>query len=68
MSKVFKVLTSISIWALFISGLGGIIWSSVEAAISPEEAYNFEAIAWFTVSIISLFLGVVAIKIRKSLD
>ena len=68
MSKVFKVLTSISIWALFISGLGGILFTTIEFAINPAEAYNFADVAWSTVSTLSLFLGVVAIKIRKSLD
>ncbi|MGZ5471423.1 MAG: hypothetical protein ACXWFB_07820 [Nitrososphaeraceae archaeon] len=68
MSRVFKVLASISIWALFISGLGGILWTTIEYAINPAEAYNFADVTWLTISTLSLFLGVVAIKIRKSLD
>ncbi|MCL4417209.1 MAG: hypothetical protein M1371_10155 [Actinobacteria bacterium] len=68
MSKVFKTLASISIWILFIYGAGSVVWSIVDLIVAPEEAYNFADAFWGVITILSLFLAVVAIKIRKSVD
>lgn len=68
MSKVFKTIASISIWILFVSGVVSIIWSFVDLIITPAEAYNFADVVWGSFAILSIFLGVVAIKIRKSID
>ena len=72
MLKVFKALATISVWALFIVGLGGMLLSTVDefarAGGSGGESYNFSDAAEWTVSIVSLFLAVAAMKIRKELE
>lgn len=72
MPKIFKVLASISVWALFITGLGGMVWSGVGASARPGgaagELYHFsDAVSW-TVSVGTLFLAVIVMKIRKELE
>lgn len=72
MPNIFKALASISVWALFITGLGGMVWSTVETLARPGgiagEPYNFSDVAWWTTSVGSLFFAVIAMKIRKGLE
>ena len=72
MPKLFKGLASISVWVLFICGAGGVVWSSIDTFTRSGgmggEPYNFSDVAWFTSSVVSLFLAVVAMKIRKDLE
>ncbi len=73
MPKLFKALASISVWFLFIAGAGGIVWSSIDGftrqgGMVGGEPYHFSDVTWFTSSIVSLFLAVAAMKIRKELE
>ena len=72
MLKLFKSLASISVWVLFICGAGGVVWSTIDSFTRSGgmagEPYNFSDVAWFTSSVVSLFLAVVAMKIRKDLE
>jgi len=71
MSKVYKILSSIIIWILFIIGTGGFVMSTV-GFISflggAQQSQGFESFVYTMGNIISLFLAAVAIKIKKSLD
>ena len=73
MLKLFKSLASISVWVLFICGAGGVVWSTIDSftrsgGMNDGERYNFSDVAWFTSAIVSLFLAVAAMKIRKDLE
>lgn len=71
MPNIFKALATISVWALFIGGLGGMVWSAVDTFVRSGgiggEPYHFSDVAWWTSSVISLFLAVMAMKLRKDL-
>ncbi len=72
MPKIFKGLTSISAWLLVINGAGSFLWLWIESVVREGgiggEPYNFADAAWATFAILSLFLGVLAMKIRKELE
>jgi hypothetical protein len=68
MPSIFKTLASISVWILFIMGAGSMVVISIDFVFSPEEVYHFNDVTWATLTVLSLFLGMLAIKIRKSLD
>ena len=73
MPRIFKALASISVWFLFITGAGGILWSTIDGftrqgGMVGGEPYHFVDVTWFTISVVSLFLAVKAMKIRKELE
>ncbi len=72
MPNIFKALATISVWALFINGMGSIIWTSVDSFARvggmAGERYNFADVAWMTNAIVSLFLAAAVMKIRKELE
>lgn len=72
MPKVFKTLATISAWVLFITGLGGMVFSTIDtftrAGGIGGEPYNFSDAAWWVISMVSVFLAVIAMKIRKGLE
>ena len=51
MPAIFKILTSISVWILFIHGLVAIIWGGLEMFVFNEE------IELTTMAVISCSLG-----------
>jgi hypothetical protein len=74
LSKINKVLANISIWVLFIIGLLDLginlddFFTRSGGDISAGEPYHFSDVAWLTSAVVILFLAVIAMKIRKSLD
>lgn len=72
MPNSFRALATISVWALFIIGLGGVIWNTIEeftrAGGIGGEPYHFADAAWWSVSVITLFFAVIAMKLRKDLE
>lgn len=72
MPATFKALATISVWALFINGLGGMIWSAIDAFRRSggmgAEPYHFADAARWTVLVICLFFAVIAMKLRKDLE
>ncbi|MBI4180456.1 MAG: hypothetical protein HY528_00825 [Chloroflexi bacterium] len=73
MPKIFKALASISVWVLFIVGLFSLIFTVIDqftrsGGLSGGEPYNFNDVAWELKAIVTLFLSVVAMKIRKALE
>ncbi|MBI4187089.1 MAG: hypothetical protein HY530_06270 [Chloroflexi bacterium] len=67
MPSKFKALASIAAWALFVMGLGTFAWSSVESLVA-REPYPFSTIAWLAFGTVTLFLSVVVMRWRQSLE
>ena len=65
MPPVFKKLASISVWILFISGCIAAILSPIARIVTGAALPSL--IAW-GIGVACLFLSVVAIRIRKTLD
>ena len=69
MPSYFKALATISVWVLFIGGLGQIGSSFVDWARLGFESTNWESqVAWVTIGTVSVMLSAVIMKIRKSLE
>jgi hypothetical protein len=64
MPSIFKYLVSVAVWVLFLYGLAAIVAGFVRAFGHNELAI---VSAYFGYGIISLFLSVVAVKIRSTL-
>ena len=69
MPNIFKALASISVWVLFIAGLGFLVSSFI-----PWAASGFGTGAWQQqdafcgIGTASIILSVVAMKLRKMLE
>lgn len=72
MPQTFKVLASITVWVLFIFGLLTLAAAVVRilgaATGMSDQPGALSMIAYFGSAIASLFLSVVAMKLRKGLD
>ena len=65
MPPVFKSLVSIAVWILFIFGFLALVGGFVRALRGSELRLVF---SYFGFGILSLFLSVVAVKLRSTLD
>ncbi|MBI2830311.1 MAG: hypothetical protein HYX81_04040 [Chloroflexi bacterium] len=72
MPKVFKTLATISVWILFINAIGNPAWLIITFLTRPGgpsvEPYNFWDQSWWAIAVLSAFLAVVAVNIRKGLE
>ncbi|MBI4289522.1 MAG: hypothetical protein HY671_13985 [Chloroflexi bacterium] len=68
MSNIFKALASISVWILFIIGVGTFVDVSARFVTGQAEVYPFNDFMYAVFGSVSVFLAVVAIRIRKTLD
>ncbi len=72
MPPIFKALATITVWILFINGVGSLAYSVVDTLVRTGgiggEPYKFSDAAWWAVTIVSLFFAVAAMKIRKELE
>ncbi|MBI4180764.1 MAG: hypothetical protein HY528_02430 [Chloroflexi bacterium] len=73
MPRVFKALATITVWVLFIVGLSSLIFTAIDqftrsGGLMGGEPYHFNDVAWESHAIFTLFLSVVAMKIRKALE
>lgn len=69
MPSVFKALVSITVWILFVFGLLTLVAAFGRLAMSGSNAPTpFLMTAYFGFGVASLFLSVVAAKIRKTLE
>jgi high-affinity nickel permease len=71
MPQIFKALTSITVWILFIFGclslLGGFA-RAFGASVGMDSPELSLVSAYFGYGIVSLFLSVIAVKIRRGLE
>jgi hypothetical protein len=69
MPHVFKTLTSISVWVLFIHGLLAIVWGGADMLIFTG-GWQLTTLAAISCSIgtVNLILAVVAAKLRQMME
>jgi hypothetical protein len=65
MPEIFKALATVSVWILFINGCVAFVLSGVDRLAGGEP---MGALAAWAVSIVSLALAVVCMKLRKMLE
>lgn len=68
MKPVLKALATIAVWVLFIFGLLRLVIGLVMAFTSGPHEAALENYLDFAVGVGSIFLSVVAIRIRQKLD
>ena len=72
MPSIFKALASISAWVLFVFGILSIAWSIIDPIVRDGgiagELYPFNDVTWAIFGVITLFLSVVLMKIRRGLE
>jgi len=73
MPQIFKALASTAAWAGFVGGWIIIIISNVDSIIhgtmwNPGAEHGEAIFSWMVLGIVSLFLSVVLMKLRKSLE
>lgn len=72
MPKLFKALASIGVWVLFIVGVASLLTTWIQVLTRSGgidgEPYNFSDVVWESEAVVTLFLAVVAMKIRKGLE
>ncbi|MBI2873354.1 MAG: hypothetical protein HYY00_09240 [Chloroflexi bacterium] len=72
MPQIFKALATISVWVLFINGAGSMVWTAIETLVRSGgirgEPYNFSDLAWWTSAVASVFLALIAMKIRREME
>ena len=69
MSSVFKVLASIIVWVLFLVGISWILDTLITWAAAGFGTGDWLAsVASEAIGITAIFLSVVAMKLRKSLE
>ena len=65
MPPIFKALATIAVWVMFIFALVGIVWSGV---MWPRAPSPLVTAAFFGVWFGTLFLSIVAMKLRQMLE
>jgi hypothetical protein len=68
MPNIFKALSSIMVWVLFIFGLLRLLIGLIMAFTTGPQTAAWANYADFLLGIISLTLSAVVMKIRKSLE
>ena len=66
MANIYKLMVSVVIWILFVLGAGSIIGGF--GRIISDDATTELMAAYFGLGILSLFLTVVTIKIKRKID
>ena len=64
MLPIFKTLASITIWVLFISGLGGVAVGAFYGIFTGDPV----GLLIWVIGIVSLFLSLIAARLRKKLE